>query len=96
MPDLYPRECNENLMSKVVKLCFFVITGVAIVGCASTPANLQKETAKSIGGNVTSGQVNVFSIDRGAIDVTWKASTPTGNYDCNADDMVRHVECTKK
>jgi hypothetical protein len=83
-------------MLKIVKRCFFVFTGVAIVGCASTAANLQKETARSIGGNVTPEQVNILSIDRGVIDVKWKASAPAGNYDCSADDMVRHVDCTKK
>ncbi len=79
-----------------VKLCFLVITGGAIIGCASTAANLQKETARSIGGNITPEQVNISSIERGVIDVKWKASAPTGNYDCSADDMVRRVDCTKK
>jgi len=86
----------RSLMSKLVKLCFLVITGGAIIGCASTAANLQKETARSIGGNITPEQVNISSIERGVIDVKWKASAPTGNYDCNADDMVRRVDCTKK
>ncbi|MDD5493556.1 MAG: hypothetical protein PHG36_02630 [Dehalococcoidia bacterium] len=98
-----PRDCNEKIMSKLVKLlCFLVITGItgitggAIIGCASTAANLQKETARSIGGNIRPEQVNISSIERGVIDVKWKASAPTGNYDCSADDMVRRVDCKKK
>ena len=42
------------------------------------------------------GSNTVSDIQRGITDVKWKASAPTGNYDCSADDMVRRVYCTKK
>jgi hypothetical protein len=83
-------------MSKVVKINFLVVVGVVIVGCTNTSANLQRETARYIGGNVTPEQVTVSNVDRGVTDVKWRASAPTGNYDCSADDMVRRVYCTKK
>ncbi len=62
----------------------------------STTGNLQIETARSIGGNVAPEQIHVTDVDRGITSVKWKASTPAGNYDCSADDMVRRVNCIKK
>ncbi len=83
-------------MSKVVIVSILVVVGVAFVGCANTSANLQRETARYIGGTVTPEQVTVSNVDRGVTDVKWNASAPTGNYNCSADDMVRRVYCTKK
>lgn len=68
----------------------------AFVGCASTEDNLQRETARSIGGNVAPSQVTVSNIERGATSLKWKAATPYGRYECSADDMVRRVLCIKK
>jgi hypothetical protein len=80
---------------------YIQVIGVSIVaifmsGCANTDANLMRETARSIGGNVSPEQVTVTNVDRGMSTVTWKATAPTGNYDCNADDIIRRVLCTKK
>lgn len=80
---------------------YIQVIGVSIVvtimyGCASTGDNLQRETARSIGGNVSPEQVTVSNVDRGVTSVKWKASAPTGNYDCSADDMMRRVLCNKK
>lgn len=83
-------------MAKVANLCFSVAAIVALTACANTSANLQRETATYIGGNVTPEQVEISDINRGIMDVSWKASAPTGRYDCSADDMVRRVSCTKK
>lgn len=83
-------------MSKAVKFSFSVVVGVIVVGCANTSANLQRETARYIGSNVMPEQVTVSNVDRSVSDVKWRASAPTGNYDCSADDMVRRVYCTKK
>ncbi len=66
-----------------------------MAGCASTPANLQRETARYIG-NIKSEQVTVSDIKRGATEVKWTADTPNGKYDCSADDMVRRVHCVKE
>lgn len=62
----------------------------------STPANLQRESAKSIGGGVAPDAVVVSGIDRSVTAVKWQASTPKGDYSCSADDMVRSVYCVKK
>ena len=80
------------------KLQVFLVVGlVGILGaCASTGDNLQRETARFIGGNISPEQVTVTDVDRGATSVKWKAATPNGKYDCGADDMVRRVLCTKK
>jgi hypothetical protein len=80
-------------MRLIFMVTFFLITST---GCASTGANLERETARSIGSNVSPGQVTISEIDRGMNDVKWKATAPTGNYDCSADDMVRRVLCVKK
>jgi hypothetical protein len=69
---------------------------VILSGCASTGDNLQRETARSIGGNVSPDDVTVSDIERGITSVKWKASAPSGKFDCSADDMVRRVLCTKK
>lgn len=72
-----------------------VLTVVALAGCASTTDNLQRESARSIGG-MTSGQVAVTDVQRGITNVSWKASAPDGNYRCEADDMLRRVNCVKE
>lgn len=82
---------KKNL--QVISLSIVVST---MFGCSSTGDNLQRETARSIGGNVSPEQVTVSDIDRGATSVKWKATAPNGRYDCSADDMVRRVLCTKK
>ena len=66
-----------------------------LVGCASTPDNLARETARSIGG-LRSDQVTVSDVKRGATSVRWVATTPSGVYDCEADDMVRRVNAVKR
>ena len=63
-------------------------------GCASTGANLQRESAHSIGG-LTPDQVEVTDIKRGVTEVSWKANTPNGAFKCFADDMVRRVSCVQ-
>lgn len=74
----------------------WIIAAVFVVaGCASTDNNLQRETARSIGGNVAPEQVTVSNIDRGATSVKWQAVAPSGRYACSADDMVRRVLCTR-
>lgn len=83
-------------MKKYLQAIGVSIVATLFVGCASTGDNLQRESARSIGGNVSPDQVKVTDIDRSASSVKWKASAPTGSYDCSADDMVRSVLCTKK
>jgi len=83
-------------MKKNLQVISLSIVVSIVYGCASTGDNLQRETARSIGGNVSPEQVTVSDIDRGATSVKWKATAPNGRYDCSADDMVRRVLCTKK
>jgi hypothetical protein len=68
---------------------------VAVVGCASTTENLQRETARSIG-DVAPQAVSVLNVNRGVTSVSWEADSPKGSYNCSADDMVRRVLCVKK
>ncbi len=69
--------------------------GAAVVGCASTSENLQRETARNIG-DVDPDRVTVSNVNRGVTSVRWDAETPKGPYSCSADDMVRRVHCVKK
>jgi hypothetical protein len=64
-------------------------------GCASTEANLQRESARSIGHDLLPGQVTIANVDRGATNVSWTAETPKGKFKCSSDDMVRRVNCVK-
>jgi|GEM_PF-6681004 len=87
---------QEKLMSKFKMVCILVFIEFAIVGCANAAANLQRESARNIGGNISANQVVISNVDRSITDVKWKASAPSGNYDCKADDMLRSVYCTKQ
>lgn len=82
-------------MKKVLLSSGLVVSlGIALVGCASTEAGLQKATASKIGG-VMSKDISVSDIDRGATSVSWKAKANNVNYSCESDDMVRNVNCVK-
>ena len=75
-----------------------VLTALCVVvfsGCASTIENVQRETARSIGGDVLPDKVVVKDLDRRATSVKWNAETPNGTYACSADDMMRRVLCVK-
>ncbi len=83
------------MLKTLLKQGGLIAVVLVIAGCASTDNNLQRETARSIGGNVTPEQVTVSNIDRGATSVKWQAVAPSGRYACSADDMVRRVLCTR-
>jgi hypothetical protein len=72
-----------------------IIVCLLSTGCASTPENLQRETARVIG-DISPEQVQVSNVKRGVTDVKWEANTPKGAYSCSADDMVRRPYCNKK
>jgi len=77
------------------RLLIITAATMILVGCASTPNNLARETARTIGG-ITSDQVTISDVKRGATSVSWVATTPSGVYDCEADDMVRRVNAVKR
>lgn len=78
----------ESLLSLLLALVF-------LAGCASTGDNLARETARTIGG-LRPEQVTVSDVKRGVTSVSWVAKTPSGTYDCSADDMVRRVNAVKR
>lgn len=82
-------------MKMIIFLLTLGISTLSLFGCANTSANLQRETARYIGG-ISSEQVTVSDVQRGLTDVKWNAATPNGLYTCEADDMVRRVNCIKK
>lgn len=80
-----------------------LFVGAAIALLLSGPAqalghnndqNLKIATATKIG-NMLSGDIVLIKVERGWLNVEWTASTPTGTYRCESDDMVRRVNCVK-
>lgn len=56
--------------------------------------NLKIATATKIG-NMLSDDIVLSDVKRGMLNVKWTATTPSGTYRCEADDMVRSVNCVK-
>jgi len=74
----------------------FSIVSILFLGCASTAGNLQRATATNIGKNTLSSDVAVKDIKRKATNVSWYAVSKEGTcYRCEADDMVRQVNCVE-
>lgn len=80
---------------KNVYLRVAILAALFAVACASSTDNIQRETARAIG-DLTSDQVTVSNVDRGATSASWEADTPKGHYKCEADDMLRRVNCVKQ
>lgn len=66
---------------------YYFLTG----GGAMNDENLQREAARVL--EVSPDDVEVFNVDRGALNVSWMVRTPDGVFACNADDMVERVSC---
>jgi hypothetical protein len=76
---------------------FAVLLVFASLACASSGANLQRESARQIGEGLAPDAVKVSDVKRGASSVTWVATTPSGAvYDCSSDDMMRRPYCAKR
>lgn len=80
---------KKTCIRGIIFSCFLAIA------CVSTTADIQRETARSIGG-LTSDQVTVSNVHRGVTSASWEADTPKGHYRCEADDMLRRVNCVKQ
>jgi len=78
-----------------MKKFLLVLFMLLLTSCASTIPNLQRESARNIGNNLMSKDVVISNVKRGATSVTWTATTPSGCYECEADDMLRRVNCVK-
>lgn len=79
----------KRVILSILLLVFFSFTS-----CKSTSASLQRATATSIG-NTLSSEVTVSNIKRRASNVSWDAKKGNDYYKCEADDMVRRVNCKK-
>jgi len=78
---------------------FLLLVSVSFISCSTLNLDsLQIATAKEIG-NTKTEDVNIYDIDRGATAVHWKAKSPSGCYECDADlegktvKSVRNVNC---
>jgi hypothetical protein len=58
----------KNLIFGFVVVLFFT-------GCASNMQNLLRESAINIGGNLKTEDIKITDINRGALNVSWKAHT---------------------
>ena len=81
-------------MKTIAKIFFFISLVFLFSSCASSVESLQRATAKQIG-NTRLQDVTIYNVKRGVSTVSWYAKTPTGCYECDADDMVRQVNCVK-
>ena len=77
------------------KIILLLCMTLMIASCASSISNLKRETALNIGNNTMSKDVEISNVKRGITSVSWSAATPSGNYECEADDMLRKVHCVK-
>jgi len=77
-----------------MKLFFIFALAFVLSSCASSIENLQRATANEVGNTLTR-DVTIYNVSRGATSVSWQAKTPSGCYECDADDMVRRVHCVK-
>jgi hypothetical protein len=66
---------------------------ISVVGCASSPPILQRETARLIGRNTNPGAIEISNIRRGFDTVTWQATAQGRAYQCTADDRVHRPYC---
>jgi len=81
---------NKSIMT----IGSIIVAGSLLASCASSTGALQRATASKIEGAKTA-DVQVSNIDRGVASVSWDASYQDKQYHCDADDMVRTVNCTK-
>ncbi len=78
------------------KILLFIFGVALFASCASSKASLQRATARSVGQNTLSGDYTISNVKRGALNVSWDAKSKDGKcYRCEADDMVRRVNCVK-
>jgi hypothetical protein len=66
---------------------------MSLIGCASSPATLQRETARLIGLQGSPSSVVISNIDRRMMSVSWTATAQGRSYHCNADDMMHRPHC---
>jgi hypothetical protein len=76
------------------KFLILVLAFGFLCSCASSTGKLQLVTAGKVG-NTLIGDVTIYNVQRGATTVSWQAKTPTGCYQCDADDMLRQVNIVK-
>ena len=77
-----------------MKLIFIFALALLLSSCASSIESLQRATANEAGNTLTR-DVTIYNVNRGVTTVSWQAKTPSGCYECDADDMVRRVHCVK-
>jgi hypothetical protein len=81
-------------MKTLTKIFFLFSLILFLSSCASSVESLQRATAKQVG-NTRLQDVLIYNVKRSASTVSWLAKTKSGCYECDADDMVRQVNCVK-
>jgi len=75
----------------------YLIVCVFFAGCASSVQDLQRESARNISSDLKPNDVTINNVKRSAMSVSWQAVVSDGTiYNCDADDMVRRVNCGKQ
>ncbi|MFV0573275.1 MAG: hypothetical protein ACK5M1_12735 [Xanthomarina gelatinilytica] len=81
-------------MKQMIYVSMVCMGILSLHACKSTDASLQRATATSIG-NTLSNEIIVSNVNRSATNVSWDAKKNSECYKCEADDMVRSVNCKK-
>jgi hypothetical protein len=62
---------------------------------AQAEAKVKAATASAIGG-VEANAIVVSNIERGPARTAWRALTPQGEFDCDADEQLRLPSCNRR
>jgi pectin methylesterase-like acyl-CoA thioesterase len=85
---------TETALTISKQIAMALAVGLALVGCASTPENLQRASATSLG---MPGRYVISDVQRDPMSVSWTATAQGGEtYACSADDMVRRTSCSPR
>ena len=80
----------------MIKTALSLAAILVLAGCANMDSALQRETARAIDGNVRPDDVKLSNVDRSFMSVKWNVEVDQqGLYECNADDMLKRVNCVK-
>lgn len=75
------------------------LLAIAVAACAEAPASqdysarAREATAAAIGGGLAPDAVTVTGVTRTMVKSEWRASTPGGNYACDADERFTAPAC---
>lgn len=77
-----------------MKTALLLVLAVVFCSCAASIETLQRVTAQEAG-NTLSRDVTIYNVNRGITSISWQAKTMSGCYECDADDLLKRVNCAE-